>query len=120
MLYFLIMTSIKFSILSLYRIIFPGRGFRKATVVLGAACIVWWMGGTLAWAFQCKPIRAAWDVTVANHNCVNGVTFFDWVLSFNVLLDMAIILLPIYPIWRLNIPKSQRLTVLSIFGLGLG
>ena len=120
MFYFLIMTTIKFSILCLYRSIFPGEGFRRATVVLGAACVLWWIGGTLAMALHCRPIRAAWDPTIYDAKCFNSVRLFDWILSFNVVLDMAIILLPIHPIWRLNIPKSQRLTVLAIFGLGLG
>ena len=120
MFYFLIMTTIKFSILCLYRSIFPGTGFRRATVVIGAACIAWWIGGTLAIALHCRPLRAAWDLTVQHHKCFDGVALFEWILSFNIAIDFAIIVLPIHPIWRLNLPKSQRLTVLSIFGLGLG
>lgn len=44
-----------------------------------------------------------------------------WAASgwFNVVSDVAILLLPLRPIWRLQVPWTSKIRIAAIFGLGL-
>ncbi|MCJ1310742.1 hypothetical protein MMC25_004408 [Agyrium rufum] len=120
-LYFTTMTLVKISILFLYHTIFgfPSRVFRISTLLVGLFCMAWCIGGTLATAFQCNPASAFWNGD-NNSKCLSGTTLFDAVLSLNILTDVVILALPLRMIWQLHLPMRQRLTILTIFSIGIG
>ena len=40
-------------------------------------------------------------------------------LSFNVLLDVVVVILPVPTLWRLQIPISKKMMLSGMFGLGI-
>lgn len=53
-------------------------------------------------------------------HCISSYTFFFANGFPNVVTDVAIICLPIYEIWNLQLPHSQRVALASVFSFGLG
>lgn len=114
------MTAIKISILCLYRRTFPIRTFRLATLIVGVICVAWFIGGTFATIFQCRPIAAAWDwgIPESEKRCVNIKAMFEGIVAINLITDVIILCLPMKLIWNLHLALRQKLVLLAIFSLG--
>ena len=110
-------TLIKISILLLYRSIFPGKRFFIATCAIMAFVIAWGIATSLVAVFSCNPIHNFWDYYWPV-NCVDSMQFFIWTTLLNVLGDLLILGLPVYPVWRLQMSMRQRIAVLGMFLLG--
>ncbi|KAG8528432.1 uncharacterized protein KY384_007350 [Bacidia gigantensis] len=118
-LYAVCITLIKISILLFYHRIFGvSRSFRLANwIVLGLVC-AWCVATSLVNIFQCIPIKAAWERTIHDSSCINNNASLLGTAITNVLLDFAILVLPITPIWNLALTVRQKLTLTAIFLLG--
>ena len=70
--------------------------------------------------FQCRPIRAYWELEPKYpHTCLNdGAVVFSASL-INVITDFMCTVVPMPLIWNLKLPARQRIAVMSIFGLGI-
>jgi hypothetical protein len=73
-------------------------------------CVIW----------NCVPIRAAWDVTIAetDKTCIEVRNIYIGGSVPNVLLDILIVFLPMPYVWRLHAPLGQRLILAGMFVLG--
>lgn len=74
--------------------------------------------------FQCQPVSDFWDrfspAAKGPFHCgVNVNQFFDGNSIPNIITDAAILVLPIPFIWKLQLPKAQKLALTSIFILGV-
>lgn len=80
---------------------------------------MWCFAMTVVIVFQCHPVEAAWDpLRRSEHQCL---LFTEFVLGYelsNVILDIAILCLPIYAVRRLHLPARQKLMIILIFLLG--
>ncbi|KAK1524539.1 integral membrane protein [Colletotrichum paranaense] len=109
----------KLSILASYlRLAAPGTWFQRLTWVTGGLVF------TLVWVFlivlwtQCMPIWHYWTLFADWGNCIpewpplagQGIT--------NVLTDVAVYLLPMPTLFRLQMPLNQRISLIILFGLG--
>ncbi|KAK7453090.1 integral membrane protein [Colletotrichum acutatum] len=115
----------KLSILASYlRLAAPGTWFQRLTWVTGGLVF------TLVWVFlivlwtQCihpsiyRPIWHYWTLFADWGNCIpewpplagQGIT--------NVLTDIAVYLLPMPTLFRLQMPLTQRISLIILFGLG--
>lgn len=121
--YFYILVSwlTKVSILLLYLRLFPDHIFRIITKIGLVFCS---MAGTaffFACIFQCAPVSLIWTFWDGEHKgkCM------DWAgqgwahVSINVFADVAILVLPLPTIWKLNLPLEKKLGVLAMFSVGL-
>ncbi|KAL8801583.1 MAG: hypothetical protein Q9182_004369 [Xanthomendoza sp. 2 TL-2023] len=73
---------------------------------------------------QCQPVSDFWnryspDAKGPFQCGVNVNQFFDGNAVPNIVTDAAILVLPIPFIWRLHLPKAQKLGLISIFMLGI-
>ncbi|KAI1386461.1 uncharacterized protein F4822DRAFT_444849 [Hypoxylon trugodes] len=70
--------------------------------------------------FQCSPLKAVWDFTVAGH-CLSSQAKQLQILTaaLNLASDTAILLLPQKVVWSLNMSKKQKLGASFIFAIGL-
>lgn len=50
--------------------------------------------------------------------CINVKALFVANVAANCLVDFAIYLLPLPYLWKLNLPKRQKVNLLILFGLG--
>lgn len=116
-LYGLTVTAVKLSILFLYRRIFAVSSFRKITNILIAICLVWFVAAEITDLLYCIPIQRFWDPTIEG-SCFNFPVYFLAMELIDLLLDVAIICLPIKTILGLHLSLQKRLALLGIFLLG--
>lgn len=67
--------------------------------------------------FYCRPIRMIWNVTVQGQ-CINDYAQDIATGAFNIFSDIAILILPLPMVWRLQIDLARRLGLVAIFLLG--
>ncbi|KAF4978535.1 hypothetical protein FZEAL_5107 [Fusarium zealandicum] len=89
-------------------------------VVLGSIVLVGlWGGSQFIMRFvQCIPLKAVWDPRV-EAKCIPNETAL-WYINgvINIVSDIAILVLPLPVVWKLNLPRGQKLILSGIFGLG--
>jgi hypothetical protein len=116
--YTILITTIKLSILISYKRIFNMiRWFRIACYVLMALTAMWFVGVFFSVIFQCTPVDKAWKPLKPGH-CIDLIAFLWGNSISNNILDYLILLLPVVPVWQLQVSKPQRVLLLGSFGLG--
>ncbi|KAL4810924.1 hypothetical protein BDV18DRAFT_3558 [Aspergillus unguis] len=113
-LYGLTVTPIKMSILFLYRRIFAVQHFRRIIHIIMVFCMVWFVAAITSSCLYCRPIQYFWDKTI-DGNCFNFSVFFLVVELIDMLIDVAIIALPIPTVLKLHMSLRKRLAVASVF-----
>jgi fucose permease len=110
----------KTSILLLYlRLARDQKKFlRIASYVTLAVVNVGGIALTFTTAFQCRPVKAAYDLTVANPICISIETIYLASAPVNVTTDLAIFVLPIPVLTGLRLPRRQKSILLLTFVLG--
>ena len=110
-------TAIKTSILLFYRRIFSIGQLRKWISIVGVVVLIWFLADSLIFAFQCTPVRKAWEIEIPGH-CINPLLAIQVVQTFNVALDAVILALPISGVLRLQMSTSRKFSVTIMFLLG--
>lgn len=110
-------TTIKLSILLLYGRLFPLLQLRRILWSVGVFVISCWLTITLLTIFQCRPIRAAWDLSVKGH-CLRLNVAYIVLGTCNTITDMIALCLPMPLIWRLHTNKSRKVQLIGVFSLG--
>lgn len=108
---------IKISILCLYFRIFPSRGFRIATYIVGGSIVAWWFALIIVSVFQCQPVSLFWTHT-GQGSCMEMKTAFFINAIPNVVQILIVLLMPVEQIWGLHASTAQKLRLLATFGLG--
>ena len=117
--YSLTITSVKISLLLLYRRIFNTTLFKKQSLIVGIACIVWLIVEMSLNIFQCTPFSAAFQPAyLFTDRCIDLQAFYWGVTVTNLLLDVVVLLLPMQVVWKLKLPNRQKITLSAIFLLG--
>ena len=117
-LYGLNITAIKLSILFLYLRIFGSvDSFRKAAHAIIAICLLWFVAAITGNILYCRPVQRFWDSTVQG-SCFDFATFFLIMELADMIIDAAIIGLPMKTILGLRLSLRKRLGLLGIFVLG--
>ncbi|KAF3932596.1 hypothetical protein ABW20_dc0108421 [Dactylellina cionopaga] len=65
----------------------------------------------------CHPVPSLWSPESPGR-CINVKILYICNIAGNFLVDFAIYLLPMPYLWKLNLPKRQKLNLIIIFGLG--
>jgi hypothetical protein len=71
--------------------------------------------------FACKPVSAvwtSWDGTRKPDYCINQNTFYLVAAAFNIALDIAIVLIPIPELVKLELSRRKKVFLGAIFGVG--
>ncbi|KAI1452424.1 integral membrane protein [Annulohypoxylon moriforme] len=116
--YKLTLNLTKASVILLYLRIFLQRWFKISCYVL-LSIILGYMVATFASSiWQCTPIARAWDKSIPG-TCI-GVTA-NWYANagFSIATDIAILVLPMQPIYRSNLPTKQKWALIIVFALGI-
>jgi hypothetical protein len=111
---------IKVSILLLYRSLFPTPGMNLATKIICGLSIAWGIETALVGTFSCSPVRAFWDLSFPQDQkrCIDTTTFFIANSALHVMLDIAILVLPIRKVWALKMSVQKKVVVSFMFLLG--
>jgi len=84
-----------------------------AIVVVGG----WATSQTFVGIFTCTPVSGFWDKTI-DAKCIPNLP--QWYINAggNIITDVAVFVLPLPALWKLNLAKQQRMLLVGIFGLG--
>lgn len=116
--YLLIITAIKCSILLFYLRLSPSTTFHKWVKVTMVACgIEGFLFISMA-LFQCTPVQRFWNFVIPGH-CIDILAFFRAETAFNLVTNVAIILLPMPMVWRLHMALRRRILLTGIFASGV-
>ncbi|MCJ1440799.1 MAG: hypothetical protein MMC23_001285 [Stictis urceolatum] len=114
--------AIKLSILTQFRnIFFPIKRTNLmfwGTWGLSTLCVVFYLLMALLTIFHCNPRSKAWDPFVDGQCISNGLIQVVTGL-FNIVTDLILLLMPQRIIWKLQLPWRRRLTIASVFCVGL-
>ncbi|KAF2462796.1 uncharacterized protein BDR25DRAFT_152969, partial [Lindgomyces ingoldianus] len=110
---------IKLSLLLFYRRIFPIQNFEKMVTIAAVIVILWFIPGFLGETFLCWPIDVMWtDFAHAAEKCGDYGLFFAIMISFEIVIDFLILVLPIAQVLQLQMSWNSRATLAGIFMLG--
>lgn len=108
---------IKTSILLLYRRIFPQRWLKWTLVGLGAFIIAYSVALVIADIFQCTPVDSLWGASPKKY-CINFPLLIKISGVINILTDVAILAVPVMPLWSLKLSAARRRLLLLMFLIG--
>jgi hypothetical protein len=109
------------SILAFYLRIMVEQNLRLAVWVLIGLVTCFGLGNTFSNIFQCKPISFFWDGwrEDMSGNCPVDVQLFGFIRGgVEIILDLAILILPLPMLARLNMSRKKKLRVMSMFCIG--
>lgn len=110
---------VKISILLLYRRVFDTKKFKIITSVLSGVCLAWGVVAIVCLIFQCHPISGMWNPEDSfTDKCFDLKAYYAAVSGSNMGLDIILLSLPMYMIWGLRLPASQKIGLTFIFLLG--
>ncbi|KAI4117586.1 MAG: hypothetical protein LQ345_002217 [Seirophora villosa] len=107
-------------LLQYIRIFMPSR---SGPIYLATQTLIWtnllfYIAFAFAVIFQCTPRAKIWNHDVSG-SCINVQALFLVGGSWNVLSDFAILILPVAPIWRLQVSRRKKIGISLVFGTGL-
>ncbi|KAL1633582.1 hypothetical protein SLS58_011034 [Diplodia intermedia] len=108
---------VKFSLLFMYARIFPLKGFRMGAYVLGFITAGWVIAINCVSIFQCHPIKKAW-YPLMDGSCIDIKASFIGNAVPNILTDVAILIMPVAQVWKLQVTSAQRASLVFMFLLG--
>lgn len=109
-LYVVVMYFVKLSILLLYLRVFTiAKKLRIMTWITILVVTAYSLAGLIGTITRCNPSKGACD-NVTHLSIISSV--------LNILTDIAILILPIRQVWKLQVSTKQRIGVLFVFALG--
>ena len=110
---------VKISVLLLYRRIFDTLNFRRATLIVAITCIAWLIAALLCLAFQCRTNAERYIAnSLFSDQCIDLKAYWAAVTGSNMGLDLVILCMPLYIVWKLKLSTRQKVVLSGIFALG--
>ena len=122
-LYPLVVTAIKCSILALYLRLFGVRPlFRRVISVMLALVVGWCIAVVFAAIFQASPPSLLWTTNLKDlPKGAHHIDFPAYLVGSavpNVVMDFAILFLPMSIVWQLQISMSRKMALSAVFAVG--
>ncbi|MCJ1263532.1 hypothetical protein MMC22_003402 [Lobaria immixta] len=101
-------TSIKFSILLLYRRIFPSKTLKIVLQCISVFLVIFALAQMLSVIIQCTPVAALWNpADYPDATCDNYAPALILFAAVNATTDIIILCLPMPLLWRLHVSLSD-------------
>jgi hypothetical protein len=85
---------------------------------IGAVTLLYWLSTVLTAFLICRPFAFNWDKLTINGKCGNLPSYYLSTGIVNLLIDVAIVALPLPLLWGLQMKRSKKLALTAIFSLG--
>ncbi|KAJ5383628.1 hypothetical protein N7517_001539 [Penicillium concentricum] len=108
--------SVKLALLFLYRRIFEHSSFLRLVNGMIVLISIWAIVMVFLAIFNCNPISAFWTT---EGTCLDFKQFAVAYAIVNIITDFAVWLMPIPKVWKIQLPKPQKIALSLIFALGL-
>ncbi|KAH7131840.1 hypothetical protein B0J11DRAFT_599848 [Dendryphion nanum] len=90
--------------------------------------VMWWatcvlsigysVAGVFVSLFGCSPMAYAWDPTIPGGRCIDKSTYYVVHGWLNAVTDLAILVIPLPVVWKLQLTVYQKITLTCLFVLG--
>lgn len=117
MMYNFSLTLTKISILLQYLRITIDRPVRVACRAFIVFAIVICVETFFAGIFSCYPVAKFWDDRIPGR-CVNKPALWYANAAINIFQDLSLIILPIFVLGKLVLPRREKICLILILGLG--
>ncbi|KAI1822647.1 hypothetical protein F4861DRAFT_380846 [Xylaria intraflava] len=114
----LAITSLKLSILALYRSIFPTRTFQHVLYLVTASVCIWCVVTVILGVLLCIPVEALWDSSITPRYCISLNTLGLATTTINILTDFVILVMPIPPVLKLQTTAQRKRLIILTFAVG--
>ncbi|KAI6085228.1 hypothetical protein F4821DRAFT_241433 [Hypoxylon rubiginosum] len=91
--------------------------------------VLWfWIVTMMAWSLllaiscfaQCAPVEAIWDARITNKTCPINLTNMAFIMcSWSAAMDFFLAAFPWVVLWKLNMPKKEKITICVSLSLGV-
>lgn len=108
----------KLSILAAYLRIFVDRPRRVASYIMGGMIIAAAVAGVIVSLASCRPFSARWETIPSTSKCIDSVGYWRSMSVPNIATDVAMLVLIMPVIWKLQLPKGQKAALTAIFLFG--
>ncbi|KAK0635966.1 hypothetical protein B0T17DRAFT_482035 [Bombardia bombarda] len=108
----------KTSILSFYLRFSLERSFRFTVYFVMVMAAGYSLPTAFCFTFLCVPMASYWDLTIPGVCSVDTYTFYKTCAILNVVTDLIILLLPIWMLWPLRVPRMKKIGVTLILMAG--
>jgi len=107
----------KLSILVLFLRYLPPKlnGTIHATIIV---VVLYSLVTSFVWLFTCRPIERFWDLTVTGGSCIDRRKFNLFSGTMNTATDLIILLLPIFILHKLRLPKWEKVGLVVVLMTG--
>jgi hypothetical protein len=121
MMYKISLQATKISLLLFYvRIFHHIAWFKKVSYATILFLLVYLVATTIVSVLQCRPIEKAWIREEGYPGqCISVLDFFVFNGAVAVATDLIVLALPLPLVWGLQLPFSQKLSLLPVFGIGI-
>lgn len=107
----------KLSVLFMYISVIPNREMTIACRVIGLFVVLWNLGGVLGALLICRPFAKNWNQEL-DGTCGDQQKFYLWLGAINIVVESAMLLLPIPFLYRLQLKTYKKVVVISLFSVG--
>ncbi|KAF2679344.1 hypothetical protein K458DRAFT_422378 [Lentithecium fluviatile CBS 122367] len=111
-------TSVKLSMLHLYVTIFPSARFKLFAKAIAGFTLCYCLTILLETFLLCRPFRYNWDKSI-NGYCANEQLAYLTAGIINLLLDVAIIVLPLPILWKLQMALTKKFGIAFMLSIGV-
>ena len=110
-------TAIKATFLLQYQRVFSVGGYVNRFLWALIIVMGWSIASLVIAIFTCVPVEGFWDPSVKAH-CVPEHPWWEINSAGNVITDFAVFCLPLPTLWKLRLPRNQKIALIGIFCLG--
>lgn len=116
-LYNLTLAVIKLTFLFQYYRVLAIHQMKRVIWVGGTIIMLWAVSQLLVVIFTCSPVQKFWETSLVG-TCLPNLPFWYINAAGNILTDLAIFVMPLPVLNRLQLRKKQKYFLLGIFSLG--
>ncbi len=99
--------------------IFTFPRIRKAVYVVISLTIALIFAVILESFLLCRPFKFTWDKEIQGGVCGNAVYAYLAISIINLVIDFAVVLLPMPILWKLQMPVGKKVAISAMLGLGI-
>lgn len=107
----------KLSLLLMYYRIFRVPYFKKMAWIVSIFVFSWVICITFLFIFICIPVEKLWYPDIPGR-CINQVGTWIANAASTIFTDVVILMLPLPPIWKLQLGRSEKIGLTTAFALG--
>jgi hypothetical protein len=108
--------AVKLAIMLQYLRVFAVK-MRKITIWAMVIISGWSLSLVFVSIFTCHPVAGFWDKDIGA-TCIPNLPLWYINAGGNIITDAFIFILPLPVLWKLKLPKIQRLQLIGVFCLG--